>query len=173
MYKYNQAYNEVAPIGHILKHKYPSKYFRIHNFKDKQYPIDKEDNIHILELYENLFNTIVSKNTLVGYLSTYDLNLDELNNKWINDLKLTYYGEYNIHEEDEDPSYYVSVYKFVFEQLSFEKMIIDIANEEFDGSIIFFDINSNNIIAPYAGGTDIFIKNKKFLNNFKLKDYLK
>jgi len=65
------------------------------------------------------------------------------------------------------------VYKFVFEQLSFEKMIIDIANEEFDGSIIFFDINSNNIIAPYAGGTDIFIKNKKFLNNFKLKDYLK
>ncbi len=169
MYKYNKVYNGFAPIGHILKHKYPSKYFRIHYFKDKQYPIDKEDNVHIIKLYENLFNTIVSKNTLVGYLSTYDLNLDELDNEWINDLKLTYCGEYDIHEEDEDP-YYVSVYKFIFEQVSFEKMIIDIANEEFDGSIIFFDMNSNNIIAPYAGGVDIFIQNKELLDDFKLKD---
>ena len=169
MYKYNKAYNGVAPIGHILKNKYPSKYFRIHHFKDKQYPIDKKDNIHIIELYESFFNTIVSRNTLVGYLSTYDLNLNELNNKWINDLNLIYYGEYDIHEEEEKP-YYVSVYKFIFEQSSFEKMIIDIANEEFDGSVIFFDINSNNIIAPYPGGADIFIQNKK-INNFKLKGY--
>ena len=174
MYKYNLAYNAIAPIGHILKHKYPMKYFRIHYFKDKQYPIKKNDYKSIINLYNTLFHTLISSKTTIGYLSTYDLDINKLENKWINDLTLSYYGKYDIHEEDED-SYYVSVYQFTFEQSSFEKIIIDIADEEFDGSIIFFDKSNRNIIAPYPGGVDIFINNEELINIYKdeLKDYLK
>jgi len=158
MKNYIQKY-KIAPIGHILKHQFSDICFRIHNLDKKQYPENLDDKNEIIERYIRCFNIIFNNTDITGYLSTYDTELNELENSWVNELKLKDSVEFNIAEEGEE-AYYVTTYEFSFDKKILKEIILDVANELFDGSILFYSKNNNNIIAPYPGGADIFIPDK-------------
>lgn len=158
--QYSQDY-KYAPIGHLLKDKYPARYLRIHHLPNERYPVNEEDNQRIITLYKELFALILDKEKSVGFLSTYDRTLEEINTPWIPDLDLVYIDKYNILEEDEEP-YFIKTYIFSLNnEQSVSQVILDVANELLDESISFYSYETKNIIAPYPGGVDIFIENSQ------------
>ena len=90
-----------------------------------------------------------------------------MENDWLKGLKLHFIGKYNINDIIDEP-YYVNTYAFIInkESTTFDGIIIDIAEEKFDGNILFYCTEKNQYsfaIAPYPGGVDIFSKNKDLM----------
>jgi hypothetical protein len=165
--KFIEAYNDIPPIGNILRTQYGDFSFRVHHLQNKQYPENNDDKEIILNLYDKLLPILCKTNKLLGLISFYDFDFNELENHWLSELNLTFFKKYNINEEDDSP-YYVKVYSFEINQNSpiLKNIILDIADEEFDGSLLLYCDNNHvsTVIAPYPGGIDIFNNNKKEYN---------
>lgn len=163
-----KEYNNKAPIGNVLRKDYQKHCFRVHNLEDKQYPKNNDDKNKIISLYNKIINTTCTSSKLLGFLSFYDYDFTELDNTWIKDLNLNFLKKYNINEKDDEP-YYIRTYTFQIDKNSpiLKNMILDIADEEFDGSLLFYCKKNNfsTSLAPYPGGMDIFIQDKEFYDS--------
>lgn len=169
--KYKIPFDNIPPLGYILRDIFKENWLRVHNLNNaKRYSDNLQESTEIIFRNKMAFDESI-KNNAIGFLTTFDLDLNELDNQWIKLLNLQYFNQYDI-SEDEEP-YFVTTYSFIFDEL-YENMILDIANDEFDGKILFYSLSNGNIFAPYDGGIDLFIFNKNkyslFKNNFK--DYL-
>lgn len=165
---YTNQYKNIIPIGANLRQMYENKWFRVHHLKNKRYPETKEDNDKIAELYNKLFDLIMGKENIIGYLTTYDeMPLEELTNSWLNKLNLMFLGRYDISYEEDNELNLLPVYGFLLEKELLQEIVLDIADDSFYGKISFYSLSTGNIIAPYDGGIDIFIYNPKQYNNLQ------
>ena len=166
--KFLKEYNNAAPIGYVLRNNFSKYCLRIHNLKDKRYPENNNDRSEIILLFKQLIDGICTNEKILGFVSFYDDGINELENDWLKKLKLHFIGEYNINDKADEP-YYVKTYAFNIDKKSIilESMIMDVAEEEFDGNLSIYCNVANQYslaMAPYPGGIDIFIKDKEMLN---------
>ena len=95
--KFLQEYKDIPPIGNILRKDYKDYCFRIHNLSNnKRYPENDEDNNTISILYNQIIDIICKSNTILGFISLYDFDVNELENLWLQKLNLTFLKEFNI-----------------------------------------------------------------------------
>jgi hypothetical protein len=166
---------KIAPLGYLLRKKYPENWFRIHNLPNaRRYPDNEDDINEIIKRYDLIFDEIMSDAVdVVGYLTIYEVDLEDMDNLWIEELSLKFLGQIDISEDGDEESY-ARVYKFSSSKSTFLKIILDVSDDCLYGKVIFFCENNLNIISPYDGGTDIIINNSskyEILKN-KFKQWL-
>ena len=77
--KFLQEYKDIPPIGNILRKDYKDYCFRIHNLSNnKRYPENNEDNNTISILYNQIISITCKSNTILGFISFYDFDVNEL-----------------------------------------------------------------------------------------------
>ncbi len=168
---FKKEFGNIAPIGYIMRDS-GINCIRIHNFPNKRYPEDIKDNKQLLQFYKKLLNELCQNTNLTCYINFYDLGIHDLENTWLDKLDLKFLDNININPTENEP-YFVKTYlcKINNDSNDFEKMILDIANEEFDGSVTFYCNYKHNLIliSPYPGGVDIFIKRNILYDDIKKK----
>jgi len=163
--KCKTPFAKYPPLGYMLRLDFEGNWLRVHNLHNgKRYPDNTTEFREVVKRNTAVFNETMSS-PIVGLLTTFDLSLEELDNTWISSLNLIFFNKYDI-SMDDDPSYLVTTYSFTLNHLN-EKMILDIANDEFDGEILFYSLSNKNIFTPYDGGIDLIIDSD--LERIKLK----
>ncbi|CAA6806236.1 MAG: Unknown protein [uncultured Campylobacterales bacterium] len=154
-----KIFSKCTPLGYKLRDKYNKNWFRTHNFDDKRYPENLEDENSLQQQNKKIFKFIVPDKKPIGYITFFDNDIDVQDVKWIKDSKLNKYKKFNV-SIDDDEIYLSQFYTFILDTNFLEDFILDIADDKVPCKTIIYSKTNFNIFAPYDGGVDLFLNNQ-------------
>jgi len=191
--KWYQKFEKLPLVSNTFKDLSPQNFVRIHSLpKSKQYPENAIDKLELLKRQNSLISDFIGDGNSY-YLVAADFTSDL--NSGIKEFLLERYKNYfdisnfelffDINLAKELPEYYESnidgsspaicfaVSEKVWNKNSIDQLLMAVAEDIFD-NLLIISKEKNIVLAPYDGGVDMILENKKSVQNAlqKYQDWL-